>query len=80
MPAHKLVLLSIGVALLSSMSPARAQERPASPFNRTILVGRAEELAKQNFVEPARATGNNAPAKLTFEQYRAIHFQKGASI
>jgi len=80
MPAHKLVLLSIGVALLSSMSPARAQERPASPFNRTILVGRAEELAKQNFVEPARPTANNAPAKLTFEQYRAIHFQKGASI
>ncbi len=94
MPAHKLILLSIGAALLSSISPIPAQEspapaqpapipaqeRPASPFNRTILVGRAEELAKQAFVEPTKPTGNNSPVKLTGEQYRAIHFQKGASI
>lgn len=67
-------------AAASTPLPAGAQERPSSPFNRTILVGRAEELAKKQFVEPSRPGGNNSPPKLTYDQYRAIRFQKGASI
>jgi glucans biosynthesis protein len=57
---------------------ASAQERPASPFNRTILVGRAEELAKQPYVEPRKAA--DPPQRLTYDQYRAIRFTKGSSI
>jgi glucans biosynthesis protein len=80
MSAQRLVLLTIAAATLSTVSPIRAQERPASPFSRTILVGRAEELAKQPFVEPTQPPGNNSPNKLSYDQYRAIRFQKGASI
>jgi glucans biosynthesis protein len=81
MPAHKLVLLSIAAAaVLWTTSPMRAEERPASPFSRAILVGRAEELAKQPYVELSQPAANNSPSKLTYDQYRAIRFQKGASI
>jgi glucans biosynthesis protein len=80
MSAHKLVWLSVAAAVLSNVSSTNAQERPASPFNRTILVARAEELAKQPFVEPTQPSGNNSPNKLSYDQYRAIRFQKGASI
>lgn len=79
MSADRLVWLSMAAALLCAISPGHAQERPASPFSRTILVGRAEELAKQEFVESAQPAGNS-PNKLTYDQYRAIRFQKGASI
>jgi periplasmic glucans biosynthesis protein len=70
--------LSVAVAMIAAAASAHAQERPASPFNRAILVARAEELAKQEYVEPAAAQepGN----KLSYDQYRAIRFQKGASI
>jgi glucans biosynthesis protein len=64
--------------LLSAVSISHAQERPASPFNRTILVGRAEELAKQPYVEPQKAP--DPPQRLTYDQYRAIRFTKGSSI
>src|SRR5690242_1203651 len=59
---------------------ANAPERPATPFSRTILVGRAEELAKQPYVEPTQPASDNSPNKLTYDQYRAIRFEKGASI
>src|ERR1044072_7218296 len=78
MSADRIVLLSLAAVLLTSISPTNAEERPASPFNRGILVSRAEELAKQPFVEPGQPTPS--AAKLTYDQYRAIHFQKGASI
>ncbi len=42
------------------------------------MVARAEELAKQEYVEPP--TAPDANSKLSYDQYRAIHFQKGASI
>ena len=80
MSADRIILLCIAAAMLSTISPSHAQERPASPFNRTILVGRAEELAKKEFVEPKQAPGNNSPPKLSYDQYQAIRFQKGASI
>jgi glucans biosynthesis protein len=80
MSVERLVFLSMAVALLASISPVSAEERPSSPFNRSILVGRAEELAKQDYVEPPRPTGNNSPVKLNYDQYHAIRFQKGASI
>jgi periplasmic glucans biosynthesis protein len=80
MSAHKLFSLSIAAAMLCTIALARAEERPAGPFSRSILVARAEELAKQPFVEPAQPPGNNSPNKLSYDQYRAIRFQKGASI
>jgi glucans biosynthesis protein len=76
--AAKSSAFSVAVAVLAAASAADAQERPASPFNRAILVARAEELAKQEYVRPLSA-GDSAN-RLSAEQYRAIHFQKGASI
>lgn len=69
--------LGLAVAMLAAASTADAQERTATPFNRTILVARAEELAKQEYVAPP--AGDSA-SKLNYDQYRAIRFQKGASI
>ena len=70
--------LGIAVAILMAAAGAHAQERPSSPFSRAILVARAEELAKQEYVEPQ--TNSDANSKLSYDQYRSIHFQKGASI
>jgi glucans biosynthesis protein len=42
------------------------------------LVSRAEELAKQQYVEPPKAA--DPPQRLTYDQYRAIRFTKGSSI
>jgi glucans biosynthesis protein len=78
MAAAKSSALSVAVAVLAAASTADAQERPASPFNRTILVARAEELAKQDYVAAPLAT--DSTNKLSYDQYRAIRFQKGASI
>jgi len=64
--------------MLAATSSADAQERPASPFNRTILVARAAELAKQDYVPPP--SSSDSANRLTYDQYRAIRFQKGASI
>jgi glucans biosynthesis protein len=80
MSADRIILLGVAVAMLAIVLPVRAQERPASPFNRTILVARAEELAKKEFVEPTLAARPNSPKKLSYDQYRAIRFQNGASI
>src|SRR5262245_42663929 len=78
MSADRSVVFSVVLGLLSAVSLSHAQERPASPFNRTILVGRAEELAKQAYVEPQKAP--DPPQRLTYDQYRAIRFTKGSSI
>src|SRR5262245_60291958 len=72
-------LLSVAVAMLSFAVVSRAQERPSEPFDRTILVARAEELAKQPFVEPTQP-GADKLEKLSQDQYRSIRFQKGAAI
>jgi glucans biosynthesis protein len=42
------------------------------------LIGRAEELAKQPYVEPQKPA--EPPQRLTYDQYRAIRFTKGSSI
>ena len=68
----------IAVAVLAAAPIAHAQERPGSPFNRAILVERAEELSKQDYVEPIQPT--DSANRLSYDQYRAIHFQKGAAI
>src|SRR4029078_13132438 len=65
-------------AMIAATATAHAQERPASPFSRAILVARAEELAKQEYVEPP--TAKDAQRQLNYDQYRSIRFQKGASI
>jgi periplasmic glucans biosynthesis protein len=80
MSADRFLFIGVAAAMLATISPVRAQERPASPFDRTILVGRAEELAKKEFVEPTPAARQDSPKKLSYDQYRAIRFQKGASI
>jgi len=76
--AAKCRAFGVAVAVLAVASTADAQERPASPFSRAILVARAEELAKQEYVPPPSST--DSANRLSYEQYKAIHFQKGASI
>ena len=78
MATRKWNALGVAVAMIAATATAHAQERPASPFSRAILVARAEELAKQEYVEPP--TAQDANSKLSYDQYRSIRFQKGASI
>lgn len=80
MLARASVRFSSVLALLLAASASLAQERPAMPFNRTILVGLAEELAKQPYVERSLPSGEGDLGKLSYDQYRAIRFQKGAAI
>lgn len=56
-----------------------AQERHTEPFDRAVLEARAADLAKRKYVLPPRA---EAPGRerLTYDQYRAIRFDPGASI
>jgi periplasmic glucans biosynthesis protein len=77
MLTRRLVLLSSALALLGSAMSSRAQERFTAPFDRTILVAQAEELAKQPYVAPKNGDDGK---RLSYDQYRAIRFQKGASI
>ncbi|HUL81870.1 MAG TPA: glucan biosynthesis protein [Gammaproteobacteria bacterium] len=70
--------LGVAVAVLAATSTTDAQERPAATFNRAILVAKAEELAKQDYVAPPSST--DSANRLSYDQYRAIRFQKGASI
>ncbi|HEX5048771.1 MAG TPA: glucan biosynthesis protein [Gammaproteobacteria bacterium] len=72
-------MLSLAVAMLGFAVALRAQERPSEPFDRTILVARAEELAKQPFVKPTQPESGKLE-KLSYDQYRSIRFQKGAAI
>lgn len=53
------------------------QDRPATPFDRDWLIEHAAELAKQKYVEPE---GSRGKERLTYDQYRAIQFQRAASI
>ena len=68
----------VAVAMLAVAAAADAQERHSAPFNRAILVARAEELAKQEYVPPPSQP--DSASRLSYDQYRAIRFQKGASI
>jgi glucans biosynthesis protein len=77
--AAKSGALGVAVAVLAAASTADAQERPSSPFNRMILVARAEQLAKQEYVPPPSPPPDSAN-RLSYDQYKAIRFQKGASI
>ncbi len=77
MRARGLVLLSLALPLLAPVESTHAQDRPAAPFDRTILVSQAEELAKQPFVPTERGDPSK---RMSYDQYRAIRFQKGASI
>jgi glucans biosynthesis protein len=76
---HGWVVLSVLAASIWTGCSAEAQERPATPFNRTILVARAADLAKQPFVEPTQPKGAALP-KLSYDQYRSIRFHSGAQI
>ena len=78
MATRKWNALGVAVAIVAAAGGAYAQERPSSPFSRAILVARAEELAKQDYVEPPTAQDTNS--RLSYDQYRSIRFQKGASI
>lgn len=68
----------IGLAfVVSGAATAQEVERPTERFDRAILEERAAELARKEAVLPPRL---EAPARLTYAQYRAIRFQRGASI
>jgi periplasmic glucans biosynthesis protein len=56
-----------------------AQERPTEPFDRAVLEARAADLARRKHVSPPRAEGLDRE-RLTYDQYRAIRFKRGASI
>ena len=77
MIAVRLALAVVILALLSPTLESKAQERPATPFSRELLIARAAELAKTDFVQPTLPPGKE---RLTYDQYRAIRFQNGASI
>jgi glucans biosynthesis protein len=93
MPTLRFVVAAAGFILLAAAfgqdaedgSAADAQERlladdqdrPATPFNRDILIAHAAELAKQPYVSPPRRPEQEG---LTYDQYRAIRFQSAASI
>ena len=62
-----------------SLAPALAQDRSPEPFDRAILVARAAELAKHPHVVLPRPEAEGRE-RLTYDQYRAIRFQPGASI
>ena len=71
-------IASLVVAVGGFVAAAGAQERPTEPFSREILIAKAEELAKQPYVDVIR---HNAPElKLTYDQYRSIRFRPGAAI
>lgn len=61
----------------AASAPARAQERPGEPFDRSLLLARAADLARAPYVEPRRSV---AASPLSYDQYRAIRFKTAASI
>jgi glucans biosynthesis protein len=72
--------LDLPLVILALVSPnleSHAQDRPATPFDRDILVEHAAALAKQEFVERPPPAANE---RWTYDQYRAIRFQQAAAI
>ncbi len=70
--------VSLAVAVCCFGMIARAQERPTEPFDRDVLLAKAEELAKHPYVDVIR---HNAPElKLSYDQYRSIRFRSDAAI
>jgi len=59
--------------------PSRADERPTEPFDRAVLEARAADLARRKHALPARPEPSDRE-RLTYDQYRAIRFKRGASI
>ncbi len=72
------VIASLSLLLFGAGAFAQA-ERPTEPFDRDILLARAAELASEPFVEPRRGDAE-AQRQLSYDQYRSIRFQRGASI
>jgi glucans biosynthesis protein len=66
-------------ALFLCMAIAVGQERPTHPFDAAWLIGRAEKLAAEEHVDRSIDRGSPLHA-LSYDQYRAIEFQRGASI
>ena len=67
------------VAFCLLISAADAQdERPAVRFSRDVLLAEAERLSQTEFVPPRLPPESVRP--LTYDQYRAIRMQAGASI
>lgn len=65
--------------LLCGLAAVHAQERPSYPFSRDRLVALAEELATKQHV-PRELDKDSALRRLSYDQYRAIEFQRAASI
>ena len=65
----------------SNPEPARTANATSDgiPFNRDWLLTEAERLSKQQYVQPSEQ-GLGSFANLSYDQYRDIRFQKGASI
>lgn len=76
MVVTRLALAIIIFAGMFSTLQLSAQDRPSTPFDREILIARAAELGKSAFVPPPPPSAD----KLTYDQYRAISFENGASI
>jgi glucans biosynthesis protein len=72
--------LAIGFVLMAASAAVLAQEeeRPTEPFDRAILEARAAELAASEHALPPPEEADGE--RLNYEQYRAINFERGASI
>ena len=66
------------LALTSPTLESLAQDRPAEPFSRDILIAHAAELAKHEYQEPEPRSASEE--RWTYDQYRAIRFQQAAAI
>jgi len=71
----------IGLLFLAAgFCPASwAQERQTEPFDRAVLEAHAADLARRKHVPPPRPEELDRE-RLTYDQYRAIRFKRGASI
>jgi glucans biosynthesis protein len=67
----------LGTSFLSR-SAAHAQDRPSVPFSRDVLLDRAQTLAREPHVP--RVLEDEALAQIDYDAYRAIRFERGASI
>src|SRR5690606_29482825 len=67
-----------GFALLAACGVAAQEpERPTERFDRAVLEARAAELARGEPVSPPRIESSQ---RLSYAEYRAIRFERGASI
>lgn len=72
-------LLTGFVLLTACNALAQEPDRPTERFDRALLEARAAELARAEHALPPRVGSAQQP-RLSYDQYRAIRFERGASI